>query len=320
MFISLLTSLIFYMKRQYNFFIGTFVLAAFVLVLPVVARAQDLVAGVIPTGKGTIVLTAQVGGFAGKGGAVSAPPGADITLAWTLGGGWTGCLSNWQEGVITGSGLTTRTINAQETKTSFNLVLTCYKLGQAQTAKVIVNVVKPDLSIVSFTGPVPSTKVPPEAAVPGRKGFPATRNSDGTIKEAAIPKVDAIKAKPHKNEYYDGTISFKTIIKNTSKSTIPGNIGITTRYSWANTSNAAPADWHTIGTKPLETTAALESGAIPNVVPLLHPANESPIDANGRPTVYYFKAEIDSADVVKESNEKNNARIIGPYIFVKKVK
>lgn len=254
--------------------------------------------------KGKVTLTAQVGGFAGKGSSVSAPPGASITLNWIVPAGWKGCYSNWDTNIITASGNKAGTIPTALTGRSF--VLTCFGVGQAQTVAVRVNVVKPDLAVVRFSA-VGKELIPETGAVPARPAIAERKDTQGRVIQAAVPVAPAIPATP-KNTYKggEGAITFSAVVKNVSKSSIPAGTPIQVVYEAAQSKSAA--NWLSMSTVSLETNLAIDPGATPNVRAYVHTTT------TGGP--WFFRVRADSENKLDESNEKNNITVpIGPYFF-----
>ncbi len=93
--------------------------------------------------------TASVGGQEQKG-ALSVAAGTVVKVAWTSVAA--GCLSNFKDAVLPSVGSFEGTIPA--TPASRAIILTCYDVGNAQTSRIQVNVVKPDIAVstVSLSG------------------------------------------------------------------------------------------------------------------------------------------------------------------------
>ena len=267
-------------------------------VFPFVASADDF-ATVAASTAGKVILTAQATGFATKGNSVDAPPGSDITLTWTVPSGWKGCWSNWSDTLITGSGTKTAKIPTSQ-PTGRVFVLTCFGVGQSQTVGAKVNVVKPDLSIASFTG----TAVP----VPTTPAVAAIYDSTGKVTTPAIAPI------PHPNQYYAGTgaITLRAALKNSGKTSIQATPQVSVIYQAGLTSKpSSSTTWVDLspgGIVHLETNYAIAPGSSPNAASYAHST------VAGGP--WYFRVKADSANVVDESNENNNTKIIGPYTFV----
>ncbi len=121
---------------------GTLLFAGFFFVVPSLALAAF--SGPLPL-QNSIGLRAvvQVNNTPVKS-PVTVSAGSDFSIVWESVG--VGCVSNWSEGVLRATGVTTGSITASRA-----FVVTCFGPGVAQTVKLQVNVGTTDLSVSSFS-------------------------------------------------------------------------------------------------------------------------------------------------------------------------
>jgi len=305
--------------QTYFLRLGMYALATVMFVLPFVARAAPF--GSVELSKpGKVTLTAQAAGFAAKGGSIDAPPATPITLSWTVPKDWKTCYSNWQTDsipVTEGVGKIEATIDNNAFPRGRVFVLTCVGIGQAQTVAVKVNIVKPDITIASFSaiGKEPIAAAP---AIAARAAVPEKKDASGNVIQAAIPAIAAVPAVP-KNTYKagDGSISFSAVLRNAGKTSIPGTPPIKVVYGAAKDkipNTSCDAGWEKMGPESdknfglVGAGIPLAPGAVPTVTTYVHKT-----DAGGP---WYFCVRADSTGVVDESSETNNTRVIQtPFYF-----
>ncbi|OHA21394.1 MAG: hypothetical protein A2849_00150 [Candidatus Taylorbacteria bacterium RIFCSPHIGHO2_01_FULL_51_15] len=296
------------MSTSVSFFrTSALAVAAMMFVFPALASAdtaEDF--GSIPSSPaGKVTLSVQMGTAVSKGNVVNVPAGTPITLVWTVPTGWKGCWSNWQSAAITASGSLRGNIPAGQARRAF--ILTCFGVGQSQTVALTVNVVKPDLTVSSFTGS--ATAVGPTPAVPA---VPANPNANPPVEARR-----AIPAKSNKGLYYAGTpgtgaasggIVLKATAKNSGKTPAASGGFVFAKYEWAQTTTPTKAgtSWQLLKEGFIDTPIAPNKTGV--VDEYSHAATP------GGP--YYFRITLDSTGVVNEAKEDNNMRIIGPYTFV----